>query len=104
MLNGDGVTCIDLDDCVEAGEPNVFAKDFVRNMAALTGPTYVEFAPSGNGLHIWGFSDLKKGRVTVAGQLKVEVYPAGRFITVTGRPYVRAGLNRLDTNTALALT
>ena len=99
VLNGDGVVCIDLDDCVEAGEPNVFARDFIRALGA----TYVEFSPSGRGLHVWGLSGFPKGRVFAGGNLKVEVYPDKRFITMTGRPYREGMLARLDITNALRL-
>ncbi len=102
VLNGDGVTCLDLDDCVEGGEPNVFARDFVRALE-VDGPLYVEFSPSGRGLHVWGFSDMPKGRVIAGGNLKVEVYPNKRFITVTGKPYREGELKRLHIHNALRL-
>ena len=105
VLNGDGLTCVDLDDCVEAGEPTQAARDFIDNLAKWTGgPTYVEFSPSGGGLHVWGVSSLSKGRVLKSDGLKVEAYPSGRFITVTGRPYVRAEVNPRDMATALPLS
>lgn len=102
ILNGDGVVCLDLDDCVEAGEPNPFAREFVRALEAL-GETYVEFSPSGRGLHVWGFSDITKGKVLAGNNLKVEIYPNGRFITVTGKPYREGRLTRLHIANALRL-
>lgn len=99
VLNGDGVICLDLDDCVEGGEPNVFAREFVRAL----GDTYVEFSPSGRGLHVWGFGSMSKGRVFAGGNLKVEVYPDKRFITMTGRPYRDGALGQLDITNALRL-
>ena len=83
VLNGDGIVCIDLDDCVDGGVVNPVAARFVQQL----GDTYSEFSPSGRGLHVWGYSDLAKGRRFTVGGLKVEAYPAGRFITVTGKPY-----------------
>lgn len=86
VLNGDGIVCIDLDDCVTDGVVDDEALAFLE----LLGPSYTEFSPSGRGLHVWGYSPLDKGRRFKLGGLKVEAYPAGRFITVTGDPY-RAG-------------
>jgi primase-polymerase (primpol)-like protein len=83
VLNGDGIVCIDLDDCVTNGVVDPEAAKFVE----LLGETYSEFSPSGRGLHVWGYGDLDKGKRFKLGGLKVEAYPAGRFITVTGDPY-----------------
>ncbi len=83
VLNGDGIVCIDLDDCVVDGVVDSEAARFVE----LLGPSYTEFSPSGRGLHVWGYNTLEKGRRFKLGNLKVEAYPAGRFITVTGDPY-----------------
>jgi len=83
VLNGDGLVCIDLDDCVVDGVPNAQARELIRSLPR----TYVEFSPSGKGLHIWGFAGLSAGRKFVRDGLKVEVYPDGRYLTVTGRAY-----------------
>jgi primase-polymerase (primpol)-like protein len=50
--------------------------------------TYVEVSPSGSGLHVWGFADLVQGRRTG----DVEIYGAGRYITVTGRRFRGCGV------------
>jgi len=97
VLNGDGVVCIDLDDCVVDGQPNRAAQNLIDTLPE----TYVEFSPSGNGLHIWGFGKMEKGRRFSDDGLKIEVYPSARFITVTARPYVRARLAILDLHRAL---
>jgi primase-polymerase (primpol)-like protein len=99
VLNGDGVVCVDIDDCVEGGEPTVEAREFLDAI----GRTYVEYSPSGRGLHVWGFAFMDKGRVFKGRHLKVEVYPNKRFITVTGRPYRDGELGRLDLDAALPL-
>jgi len=97
VLNGDGVVCIDLDDCVEDGLPNKAAQRLIDALPE----TYVEFSPSGSGLHIWGFGNMEKGRRFTDDGLKIEAYPSARFITVTARPYVRARLAVLDLARAL---
>jgi len=43
--------------------------------------TYVEVSPSGDGLHVWGFATVDKGRRSGG----VEVYGSGRYITITGK-------------------
>lgn len=83
VLNGDGIVCIDLDDCVTDGVVDDDAQAFLE----LLGDSYTEFSPSGRGLHVWGYGYLDKGKRFKLGSLKVEAYPAGRFITVTGDPY-----------------
>jgi primase-polymerase (primpol)-like protein len=89
VLNGDGIVCVDLDDCVTDGVVDAEAADFVAGI----GETYSE--------HVWGYGSLDKGRRFTAGNLKVEVYPAGRFITVTGRPYRKSKLDVLYLDWAL---
>jgi primase-polymerase (primpol)-like protein len=97
VLNGDGIVCIDLDDCVVDGVPSDDAVELVESL----GDTYSEFSPSGRGLHVWGYGFMAKGRRFTAGGLKVEAYPAGRFITVTGNPYRRGELGIVDLARAL---
>ena len=92
VLNGDGVICLDLDDCVVDGVPNVAASRFIDELPN----TYVEFSPSGNGLHVWGFGFMDRGRRFTADGLKVEAYPDGRYLTVTGDVYRAASLAVLD--------
>lgn len=84
VLNGDGIVCIDLDDCLDAtGEPS----EPVQRLLELAGATYVEVSPSGRGLHIWGRAAVVHGRCLTVQGCPVEVYPSGRYITVTGRPF-----------------
>ena len=93
VLNGDGIVCIDLDDCFEGEE----LKPDARKLLDSVGESYTEVSPSGRGLHVWGYNDdLQKGRVTLFGAQKVEVYPSGRYITVTERPLVRARMGYLN--------
>lgn len=89
VLNGDGIVCLDLDHCIgRDGDLTDGADVLVR----LAGDTYIEMSPSGHGLHIWGRAPLPHGRkVTFRGQ-PVEVYPSGRYMTVTGLPL--AGFER----------
>lgn len=77
-------TCfgVDLDHVInpESGEVEQFALDIVGRLGS-----YVEYSPSGTGLHILCLGKLPtvKGRRSGA----VEVYGTGRFFTVTGRPF-----------------
>lgn len=91
VLNGDGIVCIDLDHCFD-GQPTAEAQALIDSLPE----TYVEISPSGKGLHIWGFAVLEKGRRFTRNGLSVEIYPAGRYITVTGRALTRKGFAHLD--------
>lgn len=91
VLNGDGIMCIDLDYCVEDGEVNQLALDFIESLPE----TYIEFSPSGDGLHIWGFGSVAKGSRKVVNGLNVETYSDGRYMTITNQPFMKAPLAQL---------
>lgn len=104
VLNGDGIICIDLDHCIT----NVNGKNFLSTGAQFIvdsmADAYVEISPSGTGLHIWGRADLDKGhRFTFMNQA-VEIYPNGRYLTMTGNVYRNGGLPELNLNHLLAKT
>jgi len=92
VLNGDGIVCLDLDDCVVDGRASDAAEKFI---SAFPG-AYVEISPSGRGLHVWGRGYMDKGRRFTRDGLKVEAYPDGRYITVTGNVYRAGGLPVMD--------
>jgi len=98
VLNGDGVVCVDLDDCVRDGVVSEQALALIESMPS----TYVEFSPSGRGLHVWGFGMVEAGRRFVRDGLKVEVYGDGRYLTVTGRALVDAPFAALDLSELVA--
>lgn len=78
VLNGDGIACVDIDHCLDSrGHVAKWAADIVAAMPT----TYVEVSPSGDGLHVWGFATVDKGRRSGG----VEVYGSGRYITITGK-------------------
>lgn len=91
VLNGDGIICIDLDHCFD-GKPNAAAQALIDSLPK----TYIEVSPSGTGLHIWGYANLSKGRRFDRNGLSVEVYPNGRYLTVTGRALTNAPFQHLD--------
>jgi len=91
VLNGDGIICIDLDHCFD-GKPNAEAQVLIDALPN----TYIEVSPSGTGLHIWGYAALSKGRRFSRNGLSVEVYPNGRYLTVTGNALIRAPFQALD--------
>jgi primase-polymerase (primpol)-like protein len=92
VLNGDGVVCVDLDDCVVDGRLDAEAQALIDSLPC----TFVELSPSGRGVHVWGFGDVSHGRKVRGGGLKVEVYGDARFMTVTGRVLVDAPFAVLD--------
>ncbi len=91
VLNGDGLTCIDLDHCFD-GRPSPEAEALIAGLPK----TYVEISPSGHGLHIWCYTTLVQGRRFTRNGLSVEVYPKGRYITVTGKALTRAPFAHID--------
>lgn len=89
-LDGSGISCIDLDHSVEKdGTLSANAEKLTKEIPE----TYTETSVSGNGIHIFVKDDiLAKGKyrnraVTDSGE--IEVYDAGRFISMTGA--VRSG-------------
>lgn len=80
---GDGIGCIDLDNCLVKGVPTPAA---ARLLARLP-QTYIEISPSGDGLHVWGRLPEGRGSRRTEDGLSVERYSAGRYITVTGRVF-----------------
>lgn len=92
VLDGsDGVVCIDLDDCLsDAGRLLPWAAPVLAQLPA----TYMEVSPSGRGLHVWGTGELERGRVLKVDGGRLELYPSGRYMTVTGRRF-RAAPSRL---------
>lgn len=82
---GDGLAGIDLDDCVDAdGAPREIAQDAIRL------GTYVEWSPSGRGLHALIRATISEPRnIPACGNVpRHEIYDGGkgsaRFFTVTG--------------------
>lgn len=79
---GHGIGCVDFDDCVHDG---VLDERVVR-LLAYAPDTFVEFSPSGSGIHVWGRLPEGLGRMfTRKDGVKVEFYSRGRYMTVTGR-------------------
>ncbi len=83
MLNGDGLVCIDIDHCLDRGRVLSWAQGLVESLP----DTYVEVSPGGDGLHVWGFGSVERGRRIQVPGGTVEVYGSGRFMTVTGRRF-----------------
>ena len=94
VFNGNGIAGVDLDDCVIDGKPTPEALGVLQELGA----TYIEFSPSGTGLHAYGFTDnLKSGVKVDHNNVKVELYTNKRYLTLTGRVFQScyAALSRL---------
>ncbi|WP_341741315.1 DNA primase [Trueperella pyogenes] len=80
---GDGIGCIDLDDCIHDGRLDDWAREIVAEHEHEA--VWIEFSPSGKGVHIFMPMEKGRGRVIRDGR-NIEVYPpeSGRFICVTG--------------------
>ncbi len=83
------LTCIDVDDPYKTkpdGTPKFANPDELRNWQIEISKafnTYQEISPSGQGLHIWLRGSVPSGR----DRHSVGLYPAGRFMTMTGQVY-----------------
>jgi hypothetical protein len=74
----DGIVGIDLDDCIRPdGSMTDLAQELLERVKG-----YAEVSPSGTGIKM--FTRAKLGRQYVDNSLGIEVYPNGRYFTVTG--------------------
>ena len=81
VLTGNGIAGVDLDNCVVDGMLSPDAIQFLKDIDAA----YIEFSPSGNGVHALGFAkNLDKGVNSQLDGLSVELYTSKRYLTVTG--------------------
>lgn len=92
--------CIDLDHCVdsETWAIDPWASD-ILDIVKKAGGTYVEFSPSGTGLHIWGRGELPNNK-GVHSQMKnghdIEMYTNAHYITVTKNALNDSPLNNIQ--------
>lgn len=96
---GDGIGCIDLDDCIDE-HGNV--ADWARRIIDLAPRTFMEVSQSGRGIHIFGLLPERGGRNLRSQGVTVEVYSTGRFIAVTGRRFERTPLELSDLSGVVA--
>jgi hypothetical protein len=88
VLDGDGVTGIDLDNCVSDGCVSSQAIELLDSI----GVQYIELSPSGNGLHGLFRSDMQGSAQGFIGDLSVEIYTDKRYLTMTGHVIKQGGL------------
>lgn len=98
FILGGGFAGVDLDCCVNpethAIEP--WARDILSRFS-----TYAEISPSGTGVKVFCRGSLPDG-ITGRRKGRIEVYGAGRYFTVTGRPWNGAPAALADCSEALA--
>ena len=77
----DGYVGIDVDHCYnpETGEFSELAQAIIAKQN-----TYMEFSPSGDGIHLW-FKGTKPAGACRNTQVGVEMYDRDRYLTMTGR-------------------
>ena len=94
MLSDSPYVCVDLDDCLDGGEREAWARGIVQMLGG-----YVEVSQSGKGLHIFGRATVERGRRND----RIEIYPDKRFIAMTGDVWeghgalsdIQSGINAL---------
>ena len=81
LSDDDDLAGVDLDKCLnpDTGELDPEAAAIVAML-----PTYCEVSPSGRGLRLFAFGKLPQGGRRKG---KVEMYEAGRYLTVTGHQF-----------------
>lgn len=104
----DGWTYIDLDGVLQDGKLRAdcpWAHDIFKT---LTGRAYIEFSPSGTGLHLITRGQLPVGRRTQGfrepGQkVKAEMYDKGKYFTFTGHVFAGSAAPKVSTKRLAAL-
>lgn len=96
----DRIVCVDLDHCLAADGS---LKPWAEEIVSSAGPTFVEVSPSGDGLHVFGYADVRQGRrIRRADGYAVEVYSSGRYIATTGRRFRNAPATLADISELVA--
>lgn len=80
VLDGSGLIGVDLDKVVKDGVVDPRAIELLD----LVGCQFVEFSPSGTGLHGWGTGPDVGGRRGTWNGIAVEIYSRSRYLTCTG--------------------
>jgi primase-polymerase (primpol)-like protein len=94
FVQGDGISGIDLDDCL-TGQREV--KPWAQGIIERFADTYMEISPSGTGVKIWARGSLPANLPGVkVGDGQIEIYDHARFFTLTGRAFRGAPLQVED--------
>ncbi|HEY9886507.1 MAG TPA: DUF3987 domain-containing protein [Vampirovibrionales bacterium] len=89
-----GITCIDLDSCLNDGKLETWAKEVVD----LFPNAYIEISQSGKGLHVFvsGSKPFENCKFDLNNDGRVEVYDSKRFICITGDLYQGSSSQLID--------
>lgn len=99
VLNGDGIACIDLDDCLDGdGRVAPWAQDILDKLP----PTWVQVSVSGRGLNVWGLADVECGRKLRDGSRKIEIYGDRRYFAITAISFGDAPKRLADVSEVIA--
>lgn len=79
---GDGIAGVDIDHCIDDGEPSDFAKELIDDLQS-----YTEISPSGAGIHILCKGKLPDREGRKDKMLGLEMYDSVRYFTVTGNVF-----------------
>lgn len=82
FIKSQGITGIDLDDCIVNGTILPYAAYVVKLF-----DSYTEYSPSGRGLHIWVYGSLPTNlnpAPELDGDKRTEAYDCNRYFTITG--------------------
>lgn len=80
VLAGDGIGCVDLDDCIAGGVVAAWAQEILDANPS----TFTELSVSGTGIHIWGMLAAGPGCRIRDGR-NIEFYSTGRYIALGSR-------------------
>ena len=83
IVLGDGLGCIDLDDCIEGGVLAPWAAEVLDEWRDRA--VFIERSMSGTGLHIFAPMPEARGRRIRDGERCIEVHSRERYMAVTGK-------------------
>ncbi len=81
FVKEDGYVGVDIDHCYD---PQTGTFSEVAQAVMAKQPTYIEFSPSGTGVHLL-FKGVKPKGACKNQELGIEMYDSGRYFTVTGK-------------------
>lgn len=83
IVLGDGLGCIDLDDCFDGRRLAPWAREIVDEWKDRA--VFIEESMSGRGLHIFAPMPEARGSRVRDGERSIEIYSRERYIAVTGK-------------------
>jgi primase-polymerase (primpol)-like protein len=95
----DRIVCVDVDHCFTADGS---LKPWAAEIVDAAGPTFVEVSQSGDGIHVFGYADVRQGRRIRKADYAVEVYSHGRYIATTGQRWRNAPASLADISALVA--